>query len=93
MRFSELKKYFLKNFSACITLDNAGEVSLMKFSPNSQKPYKLGYIDAREVILKINRLYLGKQLPKKGVHSFIQHSSNDFDEIWVSNIARRFPWI
>lgn len=64
--------------SACITLDNAVEVLLMKFSPNSQKPYKLGYI---EVILKINPLYLGKQFPKKGVHSFIQNSSNDFDEI------------
>lgn len=28
--------------SACITLDNAGDISLMTFSPNSQKPYKLG---------------------------------------------------
>lgn len=64
--------------SACITLDNAGEESLMTFSPNLQKPYKLGYIYAREVILKIDPLYLGKQLPKKGVHSFIQNSSNDF---------------
>lgn len=74
--------------SACITLDNAGEVSLMKCSPNSQKPYKL-----REVILKINPLYFGQKLPKKGVHSSIQNSSNDYDEIWVSNIARRFPWL
>lgn len=76
--------------SASITLDNAGEVSLMKFSPNSQKPYKLGYI---EVIFKINPLYLGKQLPQKGVHSLIKNSSNDSDEIWVNNIARRFPWL
>lgn len=65
----------------------------MKISRNSQKPYKLGYIDAREIVLKINPLYLGKQLPKEGVHSFIQNSSNDFDEIRVSNIARRFPWL
>lgn len=75
---------FPKKISACITLDNAREVSLVKFSPNTQKPYKLGNIDAREVILKINPLYLGKHLLKKGVHSFIQNSSNDFDEIWVS---------
>lgn len=44
--------------SARITLDNAGEVSLMKFSPNLQKPYKLGYIEVIWVKNSLKKVYI-----------------------------------